>query len=229
MKPKARSTRLESWSVQRPRSNKREPFLLLKTPAGTPTSQAWFFRRSHCRMVIRLGSVFAPEHLPIGQALFTHPSPLSPWGSFCPPPPHKCRNPISSSGQPPLPQIWALGGGGSFLESSSGASESYFQWCFRAVCRGYFELSSGVSWSYFHDDLGLSARGPFFSCLQGRLGAAFSDALGVFLQGFWGNPDISTAPLPMWYTSMGYTPMRYTSTALYFYTERTQVPSQFFK
>ncbi len=44
----------------------------------------------------------------------------------------------------------------------------------------------------------------------------------------WGNPDISTAPLPMWYTSMGYTPMRYISTALYFYTERTQVPSQFF-
>jgi hypothetical protein len=33
----------------------------------------------------------------------------------------------------------------------------------------------------------------------------------------------------MWYTSMGYTPMRYTSTALYFYTERTQVPSQFYK
>ncbi len=43
-----------------------------------------------------------------------------------------------------------------------------------------------------------------------------------------GNPDISTAPLPMWYASMGYTPMIYTSTALYFYTERTQVPSQFF-
>ncbi len=45
----------------------------------------------------------------------------------------------------------------------------------------------------------------------------------------WGNPDTSMAPLPMWYTSMGYTPMRYTSTALYFYTEHTQVPSQFFK
>ncbi len=43
-----------------------------------------------------------------------------------------------------------------------------------------------------------------------------------------GNPDISTAPLPMRYTSMGYTPMRYTSTALYFYTEHTQVRSQFF-
>jgi hypothetical protein len=45
---------------------------------------------------------------------------------------------------------------------------------------------------------------------------------------WWGNPDTSTAPLPMWYTSMRYTPMRYTSTALYFYIERTQVPRQFF-
>jgi hypothetical protein len=45
----------------------------------------------------------------------------------------------------------------------------------------------------------------------------------------WGYPDTSTAPLPMWYTSMGYTPMRYTSTALYFYTEHTQFPGQFFK
>jgi hypothetical protein len=44
-----------------------------------------------------------------------------------------------------------------------------------------------------------------------------------------GNPDTSTAPLPMWYTSMWYTSMIYTSTALYFYTEHTQVPSQFFK
>jgi hypothetical protein len=43
-----------------------------------------------------------------------------------------------------------------------------------------------------------------------------------------GNPDTFMAPLPMWYPSMGYTPMRYTCTALYFYTEHTQVPSQFF-
>jgi hypothetical protein len=52
---------------------------------------------------------------------------------------------------------------------------------------------------------------------------------GCLLLGrFRGNPDTSTAPLLMWYTSMGYTPMRYTSTPLYFYTKHTQLPSQFF-
>jgi hypothetical protein len=39
----------------------------------------------------------------------------------------------------------------------------------------------------------------------------------------------STAPLPMRYTTMGYTSMRYTSTALYFYKQITQAPNKFFR
>jgi hypothetical protein len=39
----------------------------------------------------------------------------------------------------------------------------------------------------------------------------------------------STAPLPMRYTTMGYTSMRYTSTALYFYKQFTQAPNKFFE
>ncbi len=41
----------------------------------------------------------------------------------------------------------------------------------------------------------------------------------------------STAPLPMRYTrytTMGYTSVRYTSTALYFYKENAQAPNKFF-
>ncbi len=38
----------------------------------------------------------------------------------------------------------------------------------------------------------------------------------------------STAPLPMRYTTMGYTSMRYTSTALYFYKKFTQAPNKIF-
>ncbi len=40
----------------------------------------------------------------------------------------------------------------------------------------------------------------------------------------------STAPLPMRYTTMGYTrtSMRYTSTALYFYKQFTQAPNKIF-
>ncbi len=38
----------------------------------------------------------------------------------------------------------------------------------------------------------------------------------------------STAPLPMRHTTMGYTSMRYTSTALYFYEENIQAPNNFF-
>ncbi len=42
---------------------------------------------------------------------------------------------------------------------------------------------------------------------------------------------ISTAPLPMRYTrtTMGYTSMRYPSTALYFYKQFTQAPNKFFQ
>jgi hypothetical protein len=44
-----------------------------------------------------------------------------------------------------------------------------------------------------------------------------------FLYVDWDNPNTSTAPLPMRWSSMGYvyTSMRYTSMALYFYTEPT--------
>jgi hypothetical protein len=38
----------------------------------------------------------------------------------------------------------------------------------------------------------------------------------------------STAPLPMRYTTMGYTSMIYTSTALYFYKQFTQAPNKIF-
>ncbi len=38
----------------------------------------------------------------------------------------------------------------------------------------------------------------------------------------------STAPLPMRYTTMGYTSMRNTFTALYFYKQFTQAPNKFF-
>ncbi len=43
-----------------------------------------------------------------------------------------------------------------------------------------------------------------------------------------GNLHTSTAPLPMRYTTMGYTSMRYTSTALYFYKQFTQAPNKIF-
>jgi hypothetical protein len=38
----------------------------------------------------------------------------------------------------------------------------------------------------------------------------------------------STDPLPMRYTTMGYTSMRYTSTALYFHKQFTQAPNKIF-
>ncbi len=38
----------------------------------------------------------------------------------------------------------------------------------------------------------------------------------------------STASLPMRYTTMGYTSMIYTFTALYFYKEFTQAPNKYF-
>jgi hypothetical protein len=38
----------------------------------------------------------------------------------------------------------------------------------------------------------------------------------------------STEPLPMRYTTMGYTSMIYTSTAPYFYKQSTQVPNKIF-
>ncbi len=38
----------------------------------------------------------------------------------------------------------------------------------------------------------------------------------------------STAPLPMRHSTMGYTSMRYTTTALYFYEENIQAPNNFF-
>ncbi len=44
-----------------------------------------------------------------------------------------------------------------------------------------------------------------------------------------GNLHTSTAPLPMRYTTMGYTSTRYTSTALYFYEQFTQAPNKFFE
>ncbi len=44
----------------------------------------------------------------------------------------------------------------------------------------------------------------------------------------WGILYTSTAPLPMRHTTMGYTSMRYTSTALYFYEENIQAPNNFF-
>ncbi len=40
--------------------------------------------------------------------------------------------------------------------------------------------------------------------------------------------NTSTAPLPVRYTTMGYTSVRYTSTALYLYEENTQAPNKFF-
>jgi hypothetical protein len=51
----------------------------------------------------------------------------------------------------------------------------------------------------------------------------------ITLYKHWGNLHTSTAPLPMRYTTMGYTSTRYTSTALYFYKQFTQAPNKFFE
>ncbi len=62
---------------------------------------------------------------------------------------------------------------------------------------GHVDINTGLEWL----DLGAKIRNENFR---------------------GGNPDTCTAPLSMLYTSM-----RYTSTALYFYTERTQALANF--
>ncbi len=53
--------------------------------------------------------------------------------------------------------------------------------------------------------------------------AKLVNRLGVLHRPEWGMLHTSIAPLPMRYTTMGYT-----STALYFYKQFTQAPNKFF-